>query len=210
MKFLKRLLKPLVEIFKQPINEIIHRRELPPLFSFLDSLPSPPRVLEVGCGRGYSLPIIIEHFHPQKIVVFDLDREELKEAEKLKREKQMENVEIRELDATSLPFPDGSFDLILVSAVLHHIKEWRKAVSEASRVLAPGGYMILKEPLKKSFEVKPINPFYKWYDGPVSLFTEQEVRKSLEDNKLSIKFWEYRGLYGRLFKCSFRAVCQKA
>ena len=209
MKFLKRLLKPLVEVFKQPINEIVHRKEWPPLFSLLDSLPSSPKVLEVGCGRGYSLPVIIDYFHPRKIVAFDLDGEELKEAEKLRQEKKMENVEIMELDATSLPFPDGSFDLVLISAVLHHIKEWRKAVSEASRVLAPGGYMVLKEPLKKSFEVKPINPFYKWYDSPASLFTEQEVRKSLEDNKLSIKFWEYRGLYGRLFKCSFRAVCRK-
>ncbi len=209
MKFLKKALKPLVEIFKQPINKIVHRKEWPFLFSFLDSLPSSSRILEVGCGRGYSLPVIIDHLHPSKIVAFDLDEEELKEAEKLKKEEGMENVEIKKLDATSLPFPNASFDLVLISAVLHHIKDWRKAVDEASRVLAPGGYMILKEPLKRSFEVKPINPFYRWYDGPVSLFTEQEVRKSLEDNNLIIRFWEYRGLYGKLFKCSFRAVCRK-
>jgi len=210
MEFLKKLLKPLIEVFKQPINRMVHRKELPPLFSLLDSLPLFPKVLEVGCGRGYSLPIIIEHFHPRKTVAFDLDDEELEEAKKLAEKEGLDSVEIRKLDAASLPFPGSSFNVVLVSAVLHHIKEWQKAVSDASRILAPGGYLILKEPWKKSFEINPINPFYRWYDSPASLFTEQEVRKSLEDNNLLIKFWEYRALYGRLFKCSFRAVCRKA
>ncbi len=209
MEFLKKLLKPLIEVFKQPINRMVHRKELPPLFSLLGSLPPFPKVLEVGCGRGYSLPIIIEHFHPRKIVAFDLDDEELEEAKKLAEKEGLDSVEIRKLDAASLPFPGSSFNVVLVSAVLHHIKEWQKAVSEASRILAPGGYLILKEPLGKSFKIIPMNPFYRWYDNPASLLEEEDIRDNLKKNALSVKFWEWRGLYGRIFKCSFRAVCRK-
>jgi ubiquinone/menaquinone biosynthesis C-methylase UbiE len=42
-------------------------------------------------------------------------------------------------DAESLPFEDGSFDLVLGHAVLHHIPDLPAAFAEFARVLAPGG-----------------------------------------------------------------------
>jgi SAM-dependent methyltransferase len=42
-------------------------------------------------------------------------------------------------DAESLPFPEGSFDLVLGHAVLHHLPDLRRAFAEFDRVLAPGG-----------------------------------------------------------------------
>jgi ubiquinone/menaquinone biosynthesis C-methylase UbiE len=45
-------------------------------------------------------------------------------------------------DAESLPFEDGSFDLVLGHAVLHHIPDLAKAFSEFARVLAPGGTVL--------------------------------------------------------------------
>jgi ubiquinone/menaquinone biosynthesis C-methylase UbiE len=44
-------------------------------------------------------------------------------------------------DAAALPFPDGSFDLVLSAAMLHHVPAW-KALAEAVRVLRPGGLLI--------------------------------------------------------------------
>ena len=46
-------------------------------------------------------------------------------------------------DATRLPFPDGEFDLVASFNMLHHIAEWRAALSEIHRVLRPGGHYIL-------------------------------------------------------------------
>jgi ubiquinone/menaquinone biosynthesis C-methylase UbiE len=209
MKFLKKALGPIINAIMQPVNKIIHKRELPPLFSRLGPLPDSLKFLEMGCGRGYSFPVIIKYFNPEKIVAFDLDEKELEKAKKLRGKKGLENVEIVNLDATSLPFPGNSFDVVFVSAVLHHIKDWPRAISESFRVLTPGGYLILKEPLKRSFNVKPINPFYKWYDNPQGLFEEGELRQTLEDNGFRIVFWEYGGAYGKLLKCSIRGVCQK-
>lgn len=42
-------------------------------------------------------------------------------------------------DAESLPFPDGSFDLVYSWGVLHHTPNTVAAFSEAARVLRPGG-----------------------------------------------------------------------
>ncbi|HTX08262.1 MAG TPA: class I SAM-dependent methyltransferase [Solirubrobacteraceae bacterium] len=45
-------------------------------------------------------------------------------------------------DAESLPFPDGSFDLVLGHAVLHHLPDLERAFAEFHRVLEPGGWIV--------------------------------------------------------------------
>src|SRR5947209_15585782 len=45
-------------------------------------------------------------------------------------------------DAEALPFPDGSFDLVIGHAVLHHLPNLGRAFAEFHRVLAPGGRII--------------------------------------------------------------------
>ncbi|HEY2005209.1 MAG TPA: class I SAM-dependent methyltransferase [Solirubrobacteraceae bacterium] len=45
-------------------------------------------------------------------------------------------------DAESLPFADGSFDLVLGHAVLHHLPNLRRAFAEFHRVLRPGGRIV--------------------------------------------------------------------
>jgi SAM-dependent methyltransferase len=51
------------------------------------------------------------------------------------------------LDVTDLSYPDGSFDVVLCSHVLEHVRDDRRAMSELRRVLRPGGYAILLVPL---------------------------------------------------------------
>jgi SAM-dependent methyltransferase len=50
-------------------------------------------------------------------------------------------------DAEELPFPDGTFDLVLGHAVLHHIPDLDRAFAEIHRVLRPGGrFLFAGEP----------------------------------------------------------------
>jgi ubiquinone/menaquinone biosynthesis C-methylase UbiE len=49
------------------------------------------------------------------------------------------DVETVPADAENLPFADGSFDLVLGHAILHHIPDLPRAFDEFARVLAPGG-----------------------------------------------------------------------
>ena len=59
-----------------------------------------------------------------------------------------ERVEVRTADITDLPFDDNSVDVIVSSLVVHNIPSPRaraKAISEAARVLRPGGRLVLAD-----------------------------------------------------------------
>jgi len=49
-------------------------------------------------------------------------------------------------DALQLPFADRSFDVVAFSSVLHHIPDRTRALSEAFRVLRPGGSVFAFDP----------------------------------------------------------------
>jgi SAM-dependent methyltransferase len=51
-----------------------------------------------------------------------------------------------ECDACALPFPDCSFDVVVMGEVLEHIADDRQALAEARRVLRPGGMLVASVP----------------------------------------------------------------
>jgi SAM-dependent methyltransferase len=53
---------------------------------------------------------------------------------------------LRHEDALALSFPDASLDLLVSNDVFEHVPDHRRALSEAARVLAPGGAMIFSVP----------------------------------------------------------------
>ncbi|MGD8329024.1 MAG: class I SAM-dependent methyltransferase [Acidobacteriota bacterium] len=48
--------------------------------------------------------------------------------------------------ATSIPYPDGEFDVVIADNVLEHLDEPARAFAEVSRVLRPGGWFLCKTP----------------------------------------------------------------
>ena len=52
---------------------------------------------------------------------------------------------MEKMDITQIPYPDGTFDVVLCSHVLQHIPEERKAMAALFRVMKPGGWAILRE-----------------------------------------------------------------
>jgi SAM-dependent methyltransferase len=57
---------------------------------------------------------------------------------------------VRYADATSLPFPDKDFDLLIANHILEHIPEDRTAMKEMHRVLKEDGYAILQVPYSQT------------------------------------------------------------
>jgi SAM-dependent methyltransferase len=76
-----------------------------------------------------------------------------------------------QLIAENLPFENSVFDLVIAKDTLHHFSNTEKALSEISRVLTPGGLLIVSEPywsLLGRFVFKFIHP-EKWKTNPVEL-----------------------------------------
>jgi SAM-dependent methyltransferase len=64
-------------------------------------------------------------------------------------------------DAASIPVEGGSFDVVLCTEVLEHVREPIVVVQEMARILRPGGRLILTAPLGSGIHQEP----YHYYGG---------------------------------------------
>lgn len=98
-------------------------------------------IMDAGCGSGYSTALILDRFKPSRLIAFDLMPEQIMLANKRGLGKSFHVG-----DATRMDAQDASCDAVFIFGILHHIPAWREALSETSRVLKPGGVMLLEEP----------------------------------------------------------------
>jgi ubiquinone/menaquinone biosynthesis C-methylase UbiE len=102
--------------------------------------PRPPYRdgLEIGAGTGYFSLNLMQLGALERVTATDISRGMLStlrdSADRLGLE-----VGTVETEAERLPFDDASFDLVFGHAVLHHIPNLERALSEFRRVLRPGG-----------------------------------------------------------------------
>ncbi len=102
-------------------------------------LPESLRVADLGCGTGDILAVLAPHV-AQAIGV---DREPAMLEEARLRMQGMATVEVREGSLEELPLDDGCVDAALLMLVLHHVDSPTAVLTEAARVLAPGGRVIV-------------------------------------------------------------------
>ena len=85
-----------------------------------------------------------------------------------------------EADAERLPFADGSFDLVVGHAVLHHLPGLDRAVAEFHRVLAPGGTLaFMGEPSRHGDRLAAAP---KWIGGLVEPAWRRIMRAAPKEN----------------------------
>jgi ubiquinone/menaquinone biosynthesis C-methylase UbiE len=94
--------------------------------------------LEVGCGRGVGLDIIVDVFGPARVFAFDLDPKMIQLARR-RLGSRPEVLGLAVADATAIPVRDSSFDAVFDFGAIHLIPGWSEALSEVRRVLRPGG-----------------------------------------------------------------------
>jgi len=98
--------------------------------------PSHPRILDVGCGSGFKLLFLGGHVWLR--VGCDVRREPYQLASR-----QVQGVYFLQANGMELPFRDGSFDLVTCISVIEEFPDYRAAIADMSRCVAPGGTLCI-------------------------------------------------------------------
>jgi arsenite methyltransferase len=106
----------------------------------LGRLETGERVLDLGCGAGTDTLVAAQMVGPEgRVVGIDMTPEMLAKARAAAAELGSANVELLEAEAERLPFPDGSFDVVISNGVIDLIPDKDAVFAEIFRVLAEGG-----------------------------------------------------------------------
>jgi ubiquinone/menaquinone biosynthesis C-methylase UbiE len=150
--FLWRLFRPLVRRQFDAIASVWDTMRMEDTFDPFETAlqavePPPRRVLDLGTGTGEGAFAIARHFPEAEVVGADLSDRMLAEARRKTPPELGDRVRFERADASALPCPDGSFELVTHSNMIPFF-------DEVARVLAPGGQALF------AFSSGPTTPIY--------------------------------------------------
>ena len=105
--------------------------------------PAPQRILDVGCGTGYLLRrLAVRAPGARELVGIDAAPTMIEVAEAAADDGRLRfSVGVAE----RLPFPEGTFDLVVSTTSFDHWADQAAGVAECARVLAPGGHLVMAD-----------------------------------------------------------------
>ena len=140
-------------------------------------LLEPGDVLDIASGDGVLAELLAPH--AGRYVCLDASQRVVAAASA--RLRPFRNVEVREGDMHALPFPDASFDLVVLMHALTYAERPAQAVAEAGRVLRRGGRLLLSSLARH--EHRGVVEAY----GHVNLgFAQKDLRRFAEKAGLAI------------------------
>jgi SAM-dependent methyltransferase len=98
------------------------------------------RALCAGCGIGF-VPYILARHTAWRYIAGEFDQECIDRHPWVRR-----RITIVRLDATAMPFPDDTFDLVICNHVMEHVPAWETLAQELHRVAQPGGLVYIATP----------------------------------------------------------------
>ena len=103
-------------------------------------------VLDIGCGAGTDLLLAARKVGPGgRAIGVDMTEAMRDRARVSAAAAGLTNVEVHRADATALPLPDVSVDVVISNGVLNQVPEKEKAFIEIRRVLRPSGRLHLAD-----------------------------------------------------------------
>jgi ubiquinone/menaquinone biosynthesis C-methylase UbiE len=127
-------------------------------------------VLDFGAGNGAQTLELVKL--GCRVVACDIDQADLDILSRYLQDSKIEAVTPVRYDGSTLPFVDKHFDAVVSFAVLEHVQDEAKALSEIHRVLKPGGDFLIAVPNKwwifethgARLPLLPWNrvPFFSW------------------------------------------------
>lgn len=128
-------------------------------------------VADIGCGAGTQSRLWAERGH--RVHGLDVNGPLIELARKRAGEAGLD-IQFDVGSATSLPWADRSMDICLLPELLEHVADWQSCVTEAARILRPGGLLYLSTtnvlcPKQQEFDL----PLYSWYPAPLKRYCER-------------------------------------
>jgi SAM-dependent methyltransferase len=148
------------------------RRFASPL-AWIEPLDVDMIVLDVACGAGHAAEQVAPHV--RQVVGIDLTPALLRSGAERLHGAGANNVLLQQGDATSLPFVDGSFDVVVCRSSLHHFPQPETAVAEMARVCRPGGRVVVSDMTAPTADVRDA------FDDLHRRIDPSHVRALLED-----------------------------
>lgn len=113
---------------KNPVLNYMFNKFFETILSYVE-LTKPKSILDVGCGEGLVMKKIREKYDDINITGLDISKENLDVSKILNPDAKLVLGDIY-----SLPFENDSFDLVVCTEVLEHLKEPNTALKEVRRV----------------------------------------------------------------------------
>ena len=111
--------------------------------------------MDFGCGPGTISVGLAERIAPGELYGVDMEESQIELARAAAAEGGHDNMQFHVGNAYDLPFDDNTFDVAHCHAVLMHIPDTQKALTEVRRVLRPGGLLACREANVASSYLEP-------------------------------------------------------
>lgn len=132
-------------LVNNPARALVQRHYEGPLLRKLGGRLDGARVLDVGCGRGVGMQIVLEQFGAGQVYGLDLDPLQIRRAQQRFARKFEGRVVLAVGSVDDLPYPGEYFDAVFDFGMLHHVVDWQAGVAEIQRVLKPSGIFFFEE-----------------------------------------------------------------
>ncbi len=139
-------------------------------------------VLDLACGEGYGSSLIANV--ARSVTGADISDEAIQHASETYKKS---NLNFRQGSATTLDFPDTSFDVVVSFETIEHLAEQAKMIAEIRRVLRPDGVLVISSPNR---------PIYSEESGEHNEFHVKELDFNELDDLLKAQF-QYVQYYGQ-------------
>jgi arsenite methyltransferase len=149
--------------------------------SALADLRAGETVLDLGSGGGIDVLLSARRVGPTgKAYGLDMTDEMLTLADENKRKSGIDNVEFRKGEIENIPLPDNSVDVIISNCVINLSADKDKVLSEAFRVLRPGGRFAVSDVVTRGEILPEIRQnVLAWVGCIAGALDENEYRSKL-------------------------------
>jgi ubiquinone/menaquinone biosynthesis C-methylase UbiE len=151
--------------------DMAFKKRVQTIFDWIDT-DSAPFVLDIPCGRGFYLNMFRYAAPQARIVGAELEWDVIRKAQANIGHL---NIPLHNANIYHLPYPDESFDAVILSEILEHIEDDQAALQEVYRVLKPKGVVVITVP----------NANYPFWWDPINKTLERLFKTHIQRGMLA-------------------------